>query len=383
MIFMNLIYQILAAEGAPAMINFLPLKKINMQYQEEIHDAIQRVLDRGWYILGEEVQQFEKEYAAFCDTKYCISVANGLDALKLILQAYSIGLGDEVIVPANTFIASLLAISEVGATPVLIEPRMDSYNIDSARLELKITPRTKAIMAVHLYGQVADMNSIKKIAKKHNLFVIEDAAQAHGAIYEGNKVGNLGDAAAFSFYPGKNLGALGDGGAITSNDPVLANRLNKLRNYGSIQKYVHEVKATNSRLDEIQAAVLRVKLKYLDSENRRRQDIANYYLRNIKNEAIILPAITNTEDQSHVWHLFVIRTRYRERLKAILSEKGIETSIHYPIPPHKQPAYKELEGIELPITEQIHQEVLSIPISPVLTQQEVETIVNAINSYVE
>lgn len=363
------------------MVPFLDLKAINNQYKEELEVVIDRVLNSGWYILGEEVATFEQKFAAYCGVKHCIGVANGLDALTLIIQAYGFGVGDEIIVPSNTYIASILAISANGATPILVEPTIDSYNIDPKKIEEKITKNTKAILAVHLYGQSADIDAIQQIAQKHGLKVIEDAAQAHGAVYYGQRVGNLGDAAGFSFYPGKNLGALGDGGAITTNDDELAERLKALRNYGSHKKYENLFKGINSRLDEIQAAVLRVKLMYLDSENTRRREIAAYYRKHITNEQIVLPQVINKNEESHVWHLFVVRTEERERLQKYLADHEIQTLIHYPIPPHKQGAYQEWNGFSYPISEQIHKEVLSLPISPVLKQDEVDKVVQVINQY--
>ncbi|MGG3937827.1 DegT/DnrJ/EryC1/StrS family aminotransferase [Anoxybacillus kestanbolensis] len=363
------------------MIPFLDLKGINNQYKKEIKVAFERVMDSGWYILGEEVESFEKEFAAYCGTKYAIGVANGLDALALILKAYGIGEGDEVIVPANTYIASILAISANGATPVLVEPNISSYNLDPNKIEEKITSKTKAIMVVHLYGQAANMDPINEIAKRYNLKVIEDGAQAHGAKYKGKRVGNLGDAAGFSFYPGKNLGALGDGGAITTNDSELATKLRALRNYGSHIKYENLYKGVNSRLDELQAAILRVKLPHLDKENEQRRKIAEYYLENIENPKITLPVVENGDRESHVWHLFVIRTENREHLQKTLEEHGVQTLIHYPIPPHKQEAYSEWNHLSYPITEKIHNEVLSLPISPILTIEEAKKIVDIINKY--
>ncbi|WP_461201876.1 DegT/DnrJ/EryC1/StrS family aminotransferase [Anoxybacillus sp. TBDG-1] len=363
------------------MIPFLDLRALNAMYRNDIQEAIERTIHRGWYILGEEVQSFEKEFAQYCQTKHAIGVANGLDALTLILRGYGIGEKDEVIVPANTYIATILAVSLVGAKPVLIEPDMMSYNIDPEKIEEKITERTKAIIVVHLYGQVANMRAIKKIAQKYQLKVIEDAAQAHGALYEGKRVGNLGDAAGFSFYPGKNLGALGDGGAITTNNDQLAEKLKALRNYGSIEKYVNLYKGCNSRLDEIQAAILRVKLKYLDEDNEKRRNIAEYYLEHIKNGGVTLPIVQNRDRLSHVWHLFVVRVEHREKFQTHLKKYGIQTLIHYPIPPHKQRAYKEWNNLYLPITEEIHRTVVSLPISPVLHLEDVKKIVKTINSY--
>ncbi|WP_391120058.1 DegT/DnrJ/EryC1/StrS family aminotransferase [Psychrobacillus sp. L3] len=362
------------------MIPFLNLKKINAQYAQELKAAVSRVIDSGWYITGEEVTAFEQKFAAYCGVRHCIGVSNGLDALKLILRAYEIGPGDEVIVPSNTYIASILAISEVGATPILIEPNMVSYNIEPSLIETKITSSTKAILIVHLYGSVAEMNPILEIAKKHQLKVIEDAAQAHGAIYNGKKTGNLGDAAGFSFYPGKNLGALGDAGAITTNDDNLAEKLIALRNYGSHKKYENLYKGYNHRLDEMQAALLQVKLPYLDEDNEKRRVIANKYLEEIENPFIVLPEKPTNAGQS-VWHVFVIRTKERDRLQTYLLDNGIQTVIHYPIPPHKQEAYIEMKEESFPISEQIHQEILSIPISPVQTNEETTEIIRVLNNF--
>ena len=297
------------------------------------------------------------------------------------MKAYGIGEGDEVIVPSNTYIASVLSVSANGADPILVEPDIASYNIDPKKIEEKITSRTKAILAVHLYGQSADMNAINQIAEKYNLKVIEDAAQAHGATYTGKRTGNLGNAAGFSFYPGKNLGALGDAGAITTNDGQLAEKIRALRNYGSHVKYENLYKGVNSRLDEIQAAILRIKLKELDRENERRREIATYYLNHINNSKIILPKIVNRDLSSHVWHLFVVRTKEREKLQSYLKEKGIQTLIHYPVPPHKQQAYKEWSNLSYPISEQIHNEELSLPISPVQSIETTRKIVEVINSF--
>jgi dTDP-4-amino-4,6-dideoxygalactose transaminase len=361
-------------------IPFLDLHKINDAYRAEIDHAIADVLDSGWYILGKKLAQFEDEFARYCGVKHCIGVANGLDALSLIIQAYGFGKGDEIIVPANTYIASILAISANGATPVLVEPHPQSFNIDPAQIEAAITPSTKAIMVVHLYGQACDMDPINTLAKTHGLNVIEDTAQGHGAIYNGKRAGNLGDASGFSFYPGKNLGALGDGGAITTNDDELATRLKALRNYGSHKKYVNLYQGSNSRLDELQAAILSVKLKGLDADTEKRRDIARYYRQHIKNDKITLPLVQGDE-ASHVWHLFVIRTPDREKLQAYLTEKGIQTLIHYPIPPHKQGAYQSLNHLSFPITEAIHAEVLSLPISPVMPLEDVHAVVEALNDW--
>lgn len=365
------------------MIEFLDLKKVNAQYREELQEAFTRVLDSGWYIMGAELKQFEKDFATYCNTKHAIGVANGLDALILIIRAYKeLGFmhdGDEIIVPSNTYIASVLAISLNNLVPVLVEPNIDTYNLDPLNIESKITSKTKAILPVHLYGQLCDMKGINLIAKKHNLKVIEDCAQAHGAIIEDKKAGNWGDAAGFSFYPGKNLGALGDGGAITTNDDELAECLRALLNYGSHVKYQNLYKGVNSRLDELQAALLKVKLNKLEFETIKKRDTANRYLTEITNPKIVLPKVTN--DLAHVWHLFVIRTANRDDLQKFLAEKGVQTVIHYPIPPHKQEAYKELNTLSFPISEQMHQEVLSLPLSAVLEKEEIDNIIEILNEY--
>jgi dTDP-4-amino-4,6-dideoxygalactose transaminase len=361
------------------MIKFLDLYKINDKYRTDIDNAISKVLDSGWYLLGKELEKFEEEFANYCGTKYAIGVANGLDALKLIIQAYGFKQGDEIIVPANTYIASILAVSQNGCTPVLVEPDINTYNINPDLIEEKITANTKAIMVVHLYGQVCQMDKIWKLAKKYNLKIIEDSAQAHGAFYRAKRVGNLGDASGFSFYPGKNLGALGDGGAITTNDADLAEKIIALRNYGSHKKYENIYQGMNSRLDEIQAAILRVKLKGLDEDNNKRSEIAKYYLNNINNSLIDLPKIK--EDISHVWHLFVIRCENRNKLQEYMQKNGIQTLIHYPIPPHKQKAYAQWANFNFPITEKIHNEILSLPISPVMDKLEVKKVVEVINGW--
>lgn len=365
------------------MVKFLDLKKVNEVYEPDFMAAMKRVIDSGWYILGEELKTFEKNFAAYCGTGHCIGVADGLDALVLILEAYKeMGVmkeGDEVIVPSNTYIASILAISKTGLTPVLAEPSLDTYLIDPKEIERKITARTKAIMPVHLYGQLCDMEAINRIASKHSLKVIEDSAQSHGATYNGKKAGNLGDAAAFSFYPGKNLGALGDAGAVTTSDDKLAELLKAYRNYGSRQKYHHEVKGVNSRLDEIQAALLDIKLKRLDIENKKRREVSMYYRDHIKNEKVMLPGVQ--DEDAHVWHLFVVRVEDRASFQAYLSGAGIDSLIHYPVAPHKQPAYKEWNHQEFPVSEKIHREVISLPISPVLTQGEIEQVVQVVNAY--
>lgn len=361
------------------MIKFLDLHKINERHRVEIDEGIKRVLDSGQYLLGEEVKSFEQEFAAYCGTKHCIGVANGLDALNLIIKAYDFPKNSEIIVPANTYIATILAISANGHIPKLVEPDIKTYNIDVNLIEKEITSKTVAIMPVHLYGQICEMDKINAIAKKHGLKVIEDSAQAHGAIYKDKRAGNLGDASGFSFYPGKNLGCLGDGGAITTNDEGLAQKLCALRNYGSHVKYQNIYKGVNSRLDEIQAAVLRIKLKYLDEDNQKRRKISEFYRANIKNEKIILPYVQSEE--SHVWHIFPIMTEKRDVLQKKLSDNCIQSVIHYPIPPHKQEAYKEWNDLSFPITERIHKDVLSIPISPVMEKDEVEKVVKIINEY--
>lgn len=365
------------------MIPFLDLKSMNAQYREKLIEACTRVIDSGWYVQGNECKAFEEEFAAYCGTKHCIGVANGLDALILILRGYKeLGImqeGDEVIVPANTYIASILAISENGLIPVLVEPSLETYLIDPAKIEEKITAKTKAILPVHLYGQTCDMTSINLIAKQYNLKVIEDSAQSHGASYEDKRSGNLGDASGFSFYPGKNLGALGDAGAVTTNDDDLASTIKALGNYGSHKKYENRYQGVNSRLDELQAALLRVKLRDLDHEIVKRREIANFYLASIKNPSIILP--TNIDENRHVWHLFVIRTEERQKLQQYLMEKGIQTLIHYPIPPHHQEAYKEWADQTYPISEQIHHDVLSLPMGGFLGRNDCEYIVKAINEY--
>ena len=363
------------------MIPFLDLKKINAQYKSDMLIACEKVIDSGWYIQGNESKEFEKEFALYCGTKYAVGVANGLDALILIIRAYKelgiINDGDEIIVPSNTYIASILAISQNNLVPVLVEPDINTYLIDPAKIEQKITNKTKAIMPVHLYGQTCQMDEINEIAQKYNLKVIEDSAQSHGSNYKDKRSGNLGDASGFSFYPGKNLGALGDGGIVTTNDEELANTIRALGNYGSEKKYENIYQGVNSRLDEIQAAMLRVKLKYLDKEIENRKEIAQYYLQNIKNDNIILPKITTDS----VWHLFVIRTKNRDKLQKYLLDNGIQTLIHYPIPPHKQSAYQNWNSLSYPISEQIHDEVLSLPISGVQSLENTSYIVEILNKW--
>jgi dTDP-4-amino-4,6-dideoxygalactose transaminase len=364
------------------MIKFLDLQKINLQHQEDIEAAMLRVFRSGWYVLGKEVQSFEENLANYCGVNNAIGVANGLDALRLILKAYiELGImreGDEVIVPANTYIASILAITDNKLTPVLVEPDIQTFNLDFDKIEEKITPRTKAIMVVHLYGRVCWSTKLQEIANKHNLKVVEDNAQAIGAEWNGIKTGSLGDAAGFSFYPGKNLGALGDGGAVTTKDEELAKIVRALANYGSNQKYVNIYQGLNSRLDEIQAAVLSVKLKYLDAENEKRREVATFYCNGIKNDKIILPELP-ANPKEHVWHLFVIRTEKRDELEQCLKNISVQTLIHYPIPPHKQYAYIDLNQHSLPLTEKLHAQVLSLPISPVQTKRETNKVSKILN----
>lgn len=367
------------------MIKFLDLQKLNQKHKKELLKAFERVLDSGWYIMGEELKKFERDFADYCGTKYAIGVANGLDALILIIRAYKeLGIfkdGDEIIVPANTYIASILAISANNLKPVLVEPDINTYNLDPKLIEVAITEKTVGILPVHLYGQLCDMEAILNIASKHNLKVIEDCAQSHGAISTtGTKAGNFGDAAGFSFYPGKNLGALGDAGAITTNDETLQDTLRALLNYGSHTKYQNLYKGLNSRLDELQAALLSVKLSALDFETDFKRSIANRYKEEILNLKVTLPCLASNQE-SHVWHLFVIRTSDRKHLQEYLSEKGIQTVIHYPIPPHRQRAYEELNVFNFPISEKIHDEVISLPLSPVMTNEEVSYIIKTLNDY--
>ncbi len=342
---------------------FLDLGLTHEHCREELDQAYQRVMNANWFIMGQELAAFESEFAAYCQSQHCIGVGNGLDAIVLILRAMEIGQGDEVIVPANTFIATWLAVEQVGARPVPVEPSVDTYNIDPARIEAALTSKTRAIIAVHLYGQPAAMTAIKAVAQKYSLKVIEDAAQAHGARYQGVPTGSLADAAAFSFYPGKNLGALGDGGAVVTNDPNLALKVCMLRNYGSKEKYQHDLAGVNSRLDEMQAAFLRVKLRYLDEQNKQRARLANFYLSELADsESIKLPKID--KDIQPVWHLFVIRTNERERIQKLLFNNGIATSIHYPVPPHLSLAFRGHRIQSMPITEMLAEQVLSLPVFP-------------------
>lgn len=358
-------------------VPFLDLHAAYLELKPEIDAAIARVLDSGWYILGPEVEAFEAEYAAYCEAGHAIGVANCLDALHLALLAMDVGPGDEVIVPSNTYIATWLAVSQCGATPVPVEPDERTYNIDVIRIAAAITPRTKAILPVHLYGQPADLDPILALARQHGLRVLEDAAQAHGARYKGKRIGAHGDAVAWSFYPGKNLGALGDGGAVTTNDADIADRIRVLRNYGSRAKYVNEVKGFNSRLDPVQAAVLRVKLKCLDAWNARRQVIAHAYLAGLAGSGLALPQAPEWADP--VWHLFVVRHAQRDELAKRLTEAGVGTLIHYPIPPHRQGAYADagFAAEAFPVAEKIARTVLSLPIGPQLDQSTITSICGA------
>ena len=361
------------------MIPFLDLQSINRRSRDELVDAFARVLDSGWYVLGEEVRQFEAEYATYCQADHCVGVANGLEALSLTLRAMGVGPGDEVIVPSNTYIATWLAVSHVGATPVPVEPDDRSYNLDPQRVAAAITPRTKAMMPVHLYGQPADMGPLLTLARKARLWVLEDGAQAHGAVYQGRRLGAHGDAVAWSFYPGKNLGALGDGGAITTGNSALADRLRALRNYGSIRKYHNEEIGFNSRLDELQAALLRVKLPLLDAGNQHRATLAAQYLGGLVNvPGLTLPWVA--PDVQPVWHLFVVRHAQRDALARLLAEAGIGTVIHYPVAPHLQPAYASLNMTTgcLPTSEMLHAQVLSLPIGPTQTEAQTDEVIRAV-----
>lgn len=370
------------------MIPFLDLKAINQQHRQALIDAATRVIDSGWYVLGQEVKAFENEFANYCGSKHCIGVANGLDALVLTLRAWKemgkLKEGDEVIVPANTYIASILAITENRLKPVLVEPDESTYNLCPSKVEGAITPKTKAILAVHLYGRIAPMNAIMTIADAHQLLVLEDSAQAHGAILDGKRAGNWGHASGFSFYPGKNLGALGDAGAITTNDDELAEMVRALGNYGSQKKYENLYKGINSRLDEMQAAFLRVKLQHLDADTKIRKQIAVAYAQGINNHLIglpINPGATVLGLDHHVFHLFVVRVKKRLAFQAHLKAAGIDTLIHYPIPPHKQQAYREYEHLYLPLSESIHQAVVSLPIGPTMSIAEVATVISAVNAF--
>lgn len=366
-------------------VKFLDIGATYKELKKDIDKAVKDVLKGGWYIHGQNVKEFEKEFANYCHVRHCVSVGNGLNALELILRACKIGIGDEVVVPANTYIATVLAISNVGATPILVEPELTTYNIDPEKIEAAITKKTKAVLAVHLYGQTANIKKIKPVCRKYNLKLIEDAAQAHGAEHFGKKAGSLGDAAGFSFYPGKNLGAYGDGGAVTTNDQEIADYVRLARDYGQEKKYVNLIKGTNSRLDELQAAVLRVKLKHLNKWNKRREAIAQYYLKYLnprKNKNFVLPGIL--KGNKHIWHLFVARVTKRDKFIDYLQKNKIGFLIHYPIPPYKQAAYKELNSIsgQFPITNSLSDEIISLPIGPHLQKNEKDYVCEKINKFI-
>lgn len=369
------------------MVPFLDLKALNAPLHREIMTAVEAVVSSGWYIQGGALKEFEDAFAHYCGAEHCIGVANGLDALTLTIRAWKelgrLNDGDEVLVPANTYIASVLAITEMGLVPVFVEPDEATYNLSASAACAALTPRSKLIMAVHLYGQLADVKGLRQLADEHGLLMLEDAAQAHGAQREGIKAGSWGDAAGFSFYPGKNLGALGDAGAVTTSDPLLAQTLRALRNYGSEEKYLNKYKGVNSRLDEVQAAILSVKLRHLDAQTVRRREVATSYLNGIENSLIGLPYVPSAACNvlEHVWHLFVIRSKEREALQAHLIKCGVQTLVHYPIPPHKQQAYSEYNNLALPFTEALHREVLSLPMSPVLTATQVQKVIEACNSF--
>ncbi|AMO19668.2 DegT/DnrJ/EryC1/StrS family aminotransferase [Flavobacterium columnare] len=358
-------------------VSFLDLKKINQPYEILFQNKLQEVLTSGWYILGKEVALFEKQFADYCQSNYCVGVANGLDAITLTFLAYlekgNLKKGDEIIVPANTYIASILGIIQAGLTPVLVEPNLDTYTIDPSKIEEKITSKTKGILVVHLYGQLADMNAIIPIGHKYDLILVEDCAQAHGLKFKGSHTRT------FSFYPGKNLGALGDGGAIITDDSLIASIIQKLRNYGSSKKYYNDLIGINSRLDELQAAFLNSKLPFLDQENEKRRKIADYYLKNIRNPRIFLPTIKTLDE--HVFHIFVIRCKQRDELQKYLDANGVQTLIHYPVAPHKQKAMKEWNNLSFPITEQIHDEILSLPMSPIMNKEEVDYVIRVLNAF--
>ena len=368
------------------MIRFLDLKKVNQKYKDVFLKKTEEVLDSGWFINGENCRLFEQEFAEYCGTKHAVGVGNGLDALSLILQAYIIlgklSEGDEVIVPSNTYIATILSITQNKLVPKLVEPDASTFNLDPKKVVSNITGKTKAILCVHLYRQLCDVNALKKISDEHNLLLIEDSAQAHGANLNMVKAGAFGNASAFSFYPGKNLGAIGDGGAVTTNDDQLSHVVRSLGNYGGTEKYKNELKGVNSRLDELQAGFLRVKLSYLDSEIKERQKISQHYKNLIKNPKILLPEVASCNNEnSHVWHLFVVKTNFREDLQRYLFDSGVETVIHYPIPPHKQNAYKELNELNLPISEKIHKTVLSLPLYPGMSLLDVEAVSDCLNRF--
>ena len=366
------------------MISFLDLQRVTALHSQEIHEAVAQVIDSGWYLQGEANRQFEQHYADYIGTQHCVGVANGLDALTLIYRAYiEMGVmkpGDEVIVPANTYIASILAITENGLNPVLVEPREETLELDDSLIEAAITSRTRSVMVVHLYGRCAYTEKIGELCRQHGLKLVEDNAQAHGCVYKrGARTGSLGDAAGHSFYPGKNLGALGDGGAVTTNDTALADCVRALANYGSQQKYVFRYRGRNSRLDELQAAILDVKLRHLDDDNRRRQQIASYYYDHIQHPLVRLPQ--RLDDSQNVYHIFPVLCTERDRLQQHLREQGVKTLIHYPIPPHRQQCYSDWSTLQLPVTERIHNQELSLPMSPAMTDEEAQKVVEAINSF--
>lgn len=365
------------------MIPYYDLKRVNDSFEPELTDVVTRVVQSGWYLLGDKTREFEESFATYCQANHCVGVANCLDALTLILLGYrELGVmqqGDEVIVPANTFIATILSVIRAGLKPVFCEPSPDTFTINPVKVEQLLTSKTKAILPVHLYGQCADMEPILDIARNNHLKVIEDAAQAHGALYQGKRVGGLGAAAAFSFYPSKNLGALGDGGAVTTNDARLASIIHSLANYGSTEKYIHPYQGVNSRLDEIQAAVLSLKLRRLDADNNRRREIARRYMEEIVHPFILLPKVENWE--SHVFHVFPVFCQRRDMLQSWLAENGVQAQVHYPVPPHKQGALKGYNGFSFPVTEQIHREELSLPIYPVMTDEEVSRIIDGVNKF--
>ena len=371
-----------------SMIPFLDLKAINRSHRDDLISAATRVIDSGWYVLGEEVKSFETEFASYCGTNHCVGMANGLDALILTLRAWKemgrLREGDEVIVPANTYIASILAITENRLVPVLVEPDPQTYNLNAKAIQAKLSSKTRAVLAVHLYGKLAPMASIMALAEENGLLVLEDSAQAHGAAFDGRRAGAWGHASGFSFYPGKNLGALGDGGAVTTDDPELASLIKALGNYGSQKKYVHSHLGMNSRLDEIQAAFLRVKLRHLDAETLVRRNIAMAYAQGIVNPSLQLPVAANASVETladHAFHLFVVRSRHRSEFQAHLKAAGVDTLIHYPTPPHHQDAYRDYVDLNLPVTEAIHREVVSLPIGPTMSSSEVSRVIEAANSF--
>ena len=365
------------------MVKYLDLQKINASFEPELTEAVERTVKSGWYLFGAEVEEFERRFARYCGVGHCVGVGNGLDALTLIFMSYiSLGRmqrGDEVIVPANTYIASILAVLRAGLKPVFCEPEWETCNIDANKIEALVTSRTKAVMVVHLYGRVCQMDAIYKTVSQHGLYIVEDCAQAHGAMYKGTKAGALGNAAGFSFYPGKNLGALGDAGAVTTDDGELAERIRALANYGSSAKYVHPYIGINSRMDEIQAAVLNVKLGRLDADNNRRREVARQYVEKINAKGLLLPMVD--EEQAHVFHIFTVFTPLRDRLQAFLKARDVQTLIHYPIPPHRQESLRDYATLSLPVTERIYREELSLPMSPLLTEEEISQVADAVNGF--